>query len=403
MKYIIVLGDGMGDYPLPELNGKTPLQKANKPTMDFLASWGFVGKAQTIPEGFPPGSDIANLSVMGYNPSESYTGRSPLEAASIGVDMGENDVSFRCNLVTLSDHSPYSAKRMIDYCSDEITTEEAEELVEELNKYLSTEEISFYRGVSYRHLMLWREGPSKWELTPPHDILGEVINDYLPRGENENKLYKIMENSYQILNTHMVNVNRASKGLKPANSAWIWGDGKKPFFVPFKEKYGVKGAVISAVDLIKGIGYLAEMDVLEVEGATGNINTNYTGKAMAAINSLKEGKDFVYIHVEAPDECGHRYEIENKVKAIENIDALIIKPIKEKLDSDGEEYKIMVLPDHYTPLSLRTHTRDAVPFAIYNSNNSHSGDGKRFDEEYAQKTGLYFEEGYQLMDYFLTT
>ena len=401
MKYVIVLGDGMGDYPVEELNGQTPLQKAHKPTIDYLAAHGVMGEAQTIPEEFSPGSDIANLSVMGYNPAECYSGRSPLEAASIGVELEENDVSFRCNLVTLSDEKNFVDKQMVDYCSQEISTPEARELIDALNEKLATEKINFYSGISYRHLMLWREGPEKWELTPPHDILGEKIANYLPRGEHEKTLQKIMEESFQILKNHPINLQRSSRGLQPANTAWIWGEGKKPAFTPFSKKFGLQGGVISAVDLIKGIGHLSAMKVIEVEGATGNIDTNYAGKAGAALQALDEGLDLVYIHIEAPDECGHRHEIENKVKAIEYIDHNVVKLIKEKLDFQGEEYKIMVLPDHYTPLSLRTHTKDPVPFVIYQSNFHQERRDRGFHEESAKAAANYHPYGYRLMEYFL--
>ncbi len=401
MKYVVILTDGMADYPIEQLNNKTPLQYANIPTIDFLAEHGEIGKVKTVPDDMPPGSDTANLSVMGYDPHKYYTGRSPLEAVSMGVELSETDITFRCNLVTLSDEENFSEKTMIDYSSDEISSEEAKEIIESVNKYLQTDFIKFYPGIFYRHLMLWDNGPYPFTLTPPHDITGKGIGDYLPKGDQSNIILEMMQKSYEILKDHPVNKKRIARGLNPANSIWIWGEGKKPILSNFFDKYQLNGSVISAVDLIKGIGLAAGLKSIDVEGTTGNIDTNFIGKAEAAIKELKSGQDFVYVHIEAPDECGHRYEIENKVKAIEIIDQQIVKVIKTALDEMDEEYKIMILPDHPTPLSLRTHTNEPVPFLVYDSNNLQENPLQAYDEFSAEKTGIFVAEGYKLMDYFL--
>ncbi|MBZ4646919.1 MAG: putative homoserine kinase [Clostridia bacterium] len=401
MKYVVILGDGMADNPVVQLGDKTPLQFANIPTIDYLTRHGEIGLVKTVPDGIPPGSDAANLSVMGYNPYEYYTGRSPLEAASMGIELTNSDITFRCNLVTLSNDEPYSEKTMIDYSADEISTAEAREIILEVNRHLRTDNIEFYPGVSYRHLMVWHNGPYEFDFTPPHDILEKKIADYLPKGPNKNIILRMMEASSEFLKNHPVNLRRIEKGLRPANSIWIWGEGKKPALTSFYEKYGLKGSVISAVDLIKGIGICAGLRSVEVEGATGNIHTNFIGKAQAAVEELKKGQDFVYVHIEAPDECGHRYEIDNKVRSIEIIDQQVVRFIKEELDRMGEDYKIMVLPDHPTPLNLRTHTSEPVPFVIYQNNGKEENPLLSYDELTAQKTGVYFAEGYKLMDYFL--
>lgn len=400
MKYVLILGDGMADYPVPQLGNKTPLQYANKPNIDFLAQNGEVGIVKTIPEGIPPGSDAANLSVMGYDPQKYYTGRSPLEAVSMGIELSDTDVALRCNLVTLSQDESYSDKIMIDYSSDEISTEESKELIAEVNNRLKTDSITFYPGISYRHCMVWENGSLGLNLTPPHDILDKKITEYLP-SNNSQIIMDLMLKSYDILKDHPVNRARISRGLRPANSIWLWGEGKKPFLPIFLEKYKLKGSVISAVDLIKGIGLLAGLNNVDVKGATGNIHTNFSGKAQAALDELESGRDFVYLHVEAPDECGHRYEIENKVKSIEIIDNLIVGPILKALEK-YEDYKIMILPDHPTPLSLRTHTSDPVPFLIYQKTKNIKSGIDSYDEEQALKTGLVIREGHKLMDYFLS-
>jgi len=401
LKYIVILGDGMSDYPVPELGGKTPLQCADTPAIDYMTKRGILGMAKTIPEGMPPGSDTANLAVMGYNPREYYSGRSPFEAASMGIHMNDTDITFRCNVVTLSEDEPYDEKLLLDHSSDEITSEESSELIKTINEHFSSASIKFYPGVSYRHLMVWDKGPYEWDLTPPHDIIDKKVGDYLPKGTQSEIIEHMMRESFGLLSRHPVNKSRIARGLKPANSIWIWGEGKKPALSSFYDKYKLKGSVISAVDLIKGIGLCAGLESIDVEGATGNIHTNFKGKAAAALEALKRGRDFVYIHVEAPDECGHRYEIENKVKAIELIDNQIVRVLKEELEKSGEDFKMMILPDHPTPLSLRTHTREPVPFVIYQSNNEADNASQVYDEPGAKATGLYFDEGYKLMDYFI--
>lgn len=400
MKYIVILGDGMADYPVPQLGNKTPLQYANKPNIDFLAMNGEIGMVKTIPTGIPPGSDAANLSVMGYNPMKYYTGRSPLEAVSMGVNLSDTDVAFRCNLVTLSDDTDYSNKVMIDYSSDEISTDEAKYLINEINSHFKSSEITYNAGISYRHCMVWSNGPTDLELTPPHDILEKRVTDFLPKGEKGNILLNMMVESYNILKDHPINKARISKGLRPANSIWLWGQGKKPAIPKFYDKYKIKGSVISAVDLIKGIGICAGLKSIEVDGATGNIHTNFSGKAEAALNELESGQDFVYVHLEAPDECGHRYEIENKVKSIEMIDKLVVSRILKGLEK-YDDYKILVLPDHPTPLSLRTHTSEPVPFIIYQKKYEKVSGASGYDEFQAKNSKILIENGYTLMDYFI--
>ena len=401
MKYVVVLGDGMADYPMQELNNKTPLQYAKKPNIDMLARKGTVGLVKTVPDGISPGSDVANLSVMGYDPKIYYTGRSPLEAVSMGIDLLPTDVALRCNLVYLSEaEDSYADKTMIDYSSDEISTEEARILIEAVNNELSSENIKFYPGISYRHCLVWSNGKIGLGCTPPHDILERKVTEYLPQ-EDSGLLLELMKKSYDILKNHPVNEARKARGLRPANSIWLWGEGKKPALTSFSEKYNKTGTMISAVDLLKGIGLCAGLDSVDVEGATGNIHTNFIGKANAALAELDNGKDFVYVHVEAPDECGHRFEIENKVKSIEYLDQKIVAPILEGLKKH-KEYRILVLPDHPTPLSLRTHTSEPVPFILYDSTNENQSVVQSYDEEEAKKTGIYIEEGYKLMDWFIT-
>jgi len=400
MKYVVVLGDGMADYRMPQLGNRTPLQCADKPNIDFLAANGETGMVRTIPEGIPPGSDAANLSVMGYDPKKYYTGRSPLEAVSMGVELSETDLAFRCNLVTLGICGDYEDAVMIDYSADEISTEEAGILMRELNRQLGTDEISFHPGISYRHCMVWHNGKGVRKMTPPHDILEKNIKTYLPSGDFSDVLMTLQKKSWQILKDHPVNKSRLSRGMRPANSIWLWGEGRKPAIPKFTEKYGIEGSVVSAVDLIKGIGICAGLEPVDVEGATGNINTNFKGKAEAALNELKKGKDFVYVHIEAPDECGHRFETENKVRSIELIDKLVVGTLLEGLAA-YDDYSILVLPDHPTPLSLRTHTPEPVPYIIYRKS-SHKPSGLAgYDEFQAQKTGIFINEGHTLMDRFL--
>lgn len=400
MKYVILLGDGMADGKVAELGGKTPLQYADTPHMDFLAANGEMGTARTVPEGFPPGSDVANLSVMGYDPKEYYTGRSPLEAVSMGITLDDNDVAFRCNLVTLSEEGMFEEKTMLDYSSDEITTPEAGGLIGEVNARLGSEEMRFYAGISYRHLLVWKGGPFGGVLTPPHDISGRVITRYLPQGEGADTLINFMKESNKFLPGQPINKKRVEAGLKPATSVWFWGQGKRPAIPKFYDKYRLTGSVISAVDLIKGLGICAGLDVVEVEGATGNIHTNFRGKALAALDELKKGKDFVYIHVEAPDEAGHRGELDNKVKAIEEVDKML-GLLLEGLNQ-FESYKIMVLPDHPTPMSTRTHSSNPVPFVIYTKGQENKNENATYDEEAAVKSNFMILSGHELMDYFIS-
>ncbi|MDP4109293.1 MAG: cofactor-independent phosphoglycerate mutase [Bacillota bacterium] len=399
MKYVVILGDGMADYPVRELGNKTPLQVAHKPNMDYLASHGRSGLVKTIPEGMPPGSDTANLSVMGYDPELYYSGRSPLEAVSMGIDLTERDVTFRCNLVTLSGAQNFEDAVMVDYSAGEISTAEASELIEYLNGKFQTESIRLYPGISYRHCLVLKNGKTGGYHTPPHDISDRLVGEYLPTGENSELLIDLMKRSRELLSEHPVNVSRMKRGLPPANSIWLWGEGRKPKLSPFEDKYGVSGTVISAVDLIKGIGICAGLKTVEVPGATGNIQTNFEGKADAAVDALlNKGSDFVYVHIEAPDECGHRYEIGNKVRAIELIDHKVVGPIKQALDNAREDYNMMVLPDHPTPLSLRTHTSDPVPFLLFQSANQFTSGVTRYDEESAKKSGVFIPKGCMLLD-----
>lgn len=397
MKYIVILGDGMADYKLDILGNKTPLEAANKPNIDLLAQKAEIGLVKTVPDSLSPGSDTANLSVMGYDPLKYYSGRSPLEAVSMGIDLSSTDVTYRCNLVTLSDEIEYDKKTMIDYSSDEISTGEAQEIITFLNSYFKTETINFYNGISYRHCLVVKNGNTGIDFTPPHDILEKKIADYLPKGDGSEFLYSMMKRSNELLKDHPVNIKRIKNGLNPVTSIWLWGEGKKPAIPSFFEKYGIAGSVISAVDLIKGIGVCAKMRVVDVEGATGNIHTNFSGKAQAAIIELKNYSDFVYLHIEAPDECGHRFEIDNKVKSIELIDELVVKPIVKYLEESGEDFGILILPDHPTPLSLRTHTRDPVPYLLFKSNINIVGQNS-YTEELAKNTGIYVNNGYEMLD-----
>ncbi|MBQ8297073.1 MAG: cofactor-independent phosphoglycerate mutase [Ruminococcus sp.] len=401
MKYLVMLCDGMADYPVEALGGKTPLEAAFTPVMDKLAETADVGLVKTVADGMKPGSDVANLSVLGYDPEVYYTGRSPLEAGSIGIDMKKTDVSLRCNLVTLTDEPVYEDKTILDYCADDISTEEAKVLIDFLAEKLNNDEFSFYSGVSYRHCLIWNNGTLDiGTMTPPHDITGKPIKEYVPVHENAAKLYDLMKKSYDLLKDHPVNKARVERGQRPANSIWLWGEGVRANLDDFKEKYGLSGSMISAVDLLKGIGKFSNMAVVSVEGATGYIDTNFEGKANAAIEEFKRGQDFVYIHVEAPDECGHRNEMENKVKSIELIDKLILGPVVEELKKI-DDFKVLVTPDHPTPLCLKTHTNDAVPFMIYNSTKSKEGVKNGFSEKTAESTGLYIDRGFTMMKRFI--
>ena len=401
MKYLVIVGDGMADYPLDKLGGKTALQYAETPAFDLLAREGELGLVQTIPEGLPAGSDTANLSVIGYDPLKYYTGRSPFEAASLGIELGPNDTSFRCNLVTLSNDQPYQAKVMVDYCASEISTSEADQLLKVIARKLGSEQIHFHTGFQYRNLMVWSGAPDDWELTPPHDISNKVIGDYLPAGPKGMEVQQMMEKSYELLVDHPVNLERKARGLNPANSIWIWGNGRKPLIPTFQEKYGFQGTVVSAVDLVKGIGKLAGLKRAEVEGATGYIDTNLKGKVEAVLKAFASGDDFVYLHVEAPDECSHRFEMENKIKAIEMIDHDAVRVLHEELTVRGVEFSILLVTDHATPLSLGTHTREPFPYTIYRSPWQERNPENSFDEVSAAKTGNHFQQGFQLMDHFL--
>lgn len=400
MKYIVILGDGMADEAIEALGNKTPLQAAHKPHIDQLARGAEIGLVSTIPAGLSPGSDTANLSVMGYDPNKYYTGRSPLEVLSLGAHMEATDVSFRCNFVTLSDDDkPYHEKVILDHSADEITTAEADELLNYLVDYMGNNTLDFHTGTSYRHAIIWHHGSTRADLTPPHDILGKNIGSYLPKGDNADKIEQMMVLSHRLLSLHPINIKRKEQGLNPANSIWIWGEGTKPTLPAFQEKYRMKGAMISAVDLLKGIAVAANMKNIHVEGATGNIHTNFEGKARAAIEALEQ-HDFVYVHIEAPDECGHRGEMENKVKSIELIDEKVVGYIKKELDRLGEDYRIMILPDHPTPIALRTHTSKPVPYLIYDSTQVEDRE-QTYDEVACEQASNRWQVGHRLMTYFL--
>ena len=397
MKYVVVLGDGMADEPVEALGGKTPIQAAKTPTLDQLAPVSEVGLVHTVPAGMSPGSDVANLAVMGYDPVAYYSGRSPLEALSIGVEMEDTDISLRCNIVTVSDdEADYAEKTIIDHSSGEITTEEAAQLIEAIKPIMENETYQFYVGTSYRHLTIWKEG-DVIDLVPPHDVLGQKIGQHLPKQKD---LYDMMEKSYEILNQHPVNVEREKQGLNKANSLWFWGAGTRPALSGFYEKTGKKGAMVSAVDLLKGIAVGAGMRNMEVEGANGGLHTNYEGKVMAAIQALKEGSDFVYIHVEAPDEMGHQGSLENKVTAIEYLDEKVIKRVKEELEAMGEDFRMLVMPDHPTPLRIRTHSSNPVPYLLYDSTKEVQGQNE-YSEEAGAASGIYVEQGHALMNQLL--
>ena len=395
MKYVIVLGDGMADEPIEELDGLTPLEYAKTPTLDALAPVSEIGLAYTIPEGMSPGSDTANLSVLGYNPKLYYTGRSPLEALSIGVDMKPDDVALRTNLITVSDgDEPYEEKTILDHSSGEISTEDAAVLLEAVRAELEDEIYHFYVGTSYRHLLIWEKG-SVVPLTPPHDVLGQRVGAYLPA---DGKLRWMQERSYEILSRHPINLERKKKGLNPANSCWFWGAGTRPALASFEEKNHKRGAMISAVDLLKGIAVGAGMKNIQVKGANGQLHTNYEGKAQAAADALlKEDFDFVYVHVEAPDEMGHQGSWERKVQSIEYLDQRLIRNLKDALDASGESYRMLVLPDHPTPVRVRTHTSDPIPFLLYDSTKEHKGPGV-YSEKSAKESGFVVERGYELID-----
>ncbi|HIR92796.1 MAG TPA: cofactor-independent phosphoglycerate mutase [Candidatus Egerieimonas intestinavium] len=394
MKYVVILGDGMADEPMEELEGRTPLMAAKKPEMDALARKGQVGLTCNVPQGMKPGSDTANLSVIGYDPQKYYTGRSPLEALSIGVKMKDSDVAMRCNIVTVSENGgAYRDQVMVDHSSSEISTEDAAVLLRDVAAQLKREGYQFYVGTSYRHCLIWEQGQVV-ELTPPHDILEQGIGQYLPQ---DPVLREMQERSYELLKEHPLNQKRKEQGLNPANSLWFWGAGTKPMLDSFEEKYGKKGMMISAVDLLKGIAKGAGMGVAQVEGANGGLHTNYEGKAQAAVDALlKEGYDFAYIHVEAPDEMGHQGSLERKIEAIQYLDARVVKPVREQLDESGEPYRLLILPDHPTPIHKRTHTADPVPYLLYDSTRAVEGPDS-YSEKTAEASGIYEPHGHLLL------
>lgn len=394
MKYVVILGDGMADEPIESLGGQTPLAYAKTPVMDELASKGEIGLAHTIPKGMSPGSDTANLSVLGYNPRQYYTGRSPLEALSIGVDMEDSDVALRCNLVTLTEEdAPYSQQKILDHSSGEISTEDAGILLKAVADELADETYQFYVGTSYRHCLIWKDGRII-ELSQPHDVLGRVIAPYLPADE---KLLSMMKKSYEILKDHPINQERKKRGLNPANCCWFWGAGTKPHLDSFQEKNGVKGVMISAVDLLKGIAVGAGMDVACVEGANAGLNTNYEGKWKAAFHALEEGVDFAYIHVEAPDEMGHQGSAQRKVKAVEYLDRRIIEPLTDAMDAVHMNYRLLVMPDHPTPVRVRTHTSDCVPYLLYDSEDLKE-EKWNYNEREARESRNLILEGHTIID-----
>ena len=397
MKYIVILGDGMADEPIDALGGKTPLEAAATPTMDELAGKGELGMVKPVPPSMKPGSDVANLAVLGYDPEANYSGRSPLEALSVGVKMEDTDVIFRCNIVTITEDEPYAQKTILDHSSGEISTADADVLMDAVRQSFNNEQFSFYTGTSYRHITVWKEGRVV-DLIPPHDHLGEQIGAYLPQ---EPLLREMMEKSFDILNNHPLNIQRAKDGKNKANSLWFWGAGTKPSLGNFKEKTGLNGVMISAVDLLKGIAVGAGMESIDVEGANGSLETNYEGKADAAIKALLEdGKDFAYIHVEGPDEMGHQGNTGHKILSIEYLDSRLVRRVKDAMDASGEPYRMLILPDHPTPISCRTHTSDPVPYVLYDSTMERRKIA-RYSEKEAAATGIFEPVGYRLMDRFL--
>lgn len=394
MKYLVILGDGMADWPIEELNGKTPLEVAKKDGIDDISKLSELGLCKTVPNGMKAGSDVANLSVLGYDPTVCYTGRSPLEAASIGINLKDTDVTARANLVTVSDEEDYSDKTMIDYSAGEISTEEARELIEFLKEKLDNEIYKLYAGISYRHCLVTDNGEIAGDLTPPHDITGKKIKEYLPSSKVGRNLLEIMKKSHDLLKAHPINLKRIKEGKNPANSLWFWGEGTKPNLEKFSARYGIKGAMISAVDLLKGIAKLTDMENIEVEGATGNYDTNFTGKKDSALSALQRN-DFVYIHMEAPDECGHHGDLEKKIYSIEQISEKVVAPIVKELKSLGEEFRILLCPDHPTPLKCKTHVAELVPYLIYDSRKTLKGD--IYTEKTAKNSGLVVDSGVLLM------
>ena len=401
MKYILVLCDGMGDYPVPELGGKTPLEYARTPNMDRLAKTARIGLVKTVPDGFTPGSDVANLGVLGFDVRKCYTGRSPLEALSMGVEMHENEIAMRTNLVTLSKDEPFENKIMKDYSAGEISDEEASVLMDAIKAELSTDKFVFYKGVSYRNCLIVKDALPNEDLTPPHDISGRRIGEYLPKGALGKQLEALIRKSYEILSVHPINVEREKQGKNPANSIWFWGEGTKPSIPSFQSQYGKTGTMISAVDLLKGIAVGSGMQNVSVKGATGTIDTNFLGKAQAAIDALESGRDFCMIHLEATDECGHQCDPKGKAKSIELIDEKVIGTLANHFEKSGEDYALLVMPDHYTPVSLGKHTAEPVPFMLYASNKTLS-QGEVYDEKHATASGDYIADSRDLTDCFLS-
>lgn len=400
MKYLVILTDGMADESLEHLQGQTPLQAARTPHLDRLAASAYIGQVKTIPDGFSPGSDVANLSVMGYDPRLYYTGRSPLEAVSMGVELADNDLALRCNLVTLSGEHPYPAQTMVDYSAGEIETSDGRALMDTVSRELGLEAFQFHGGISYRHLLVWKDGRGRdLCLTPPHDISGQKIASFLPAGRDGHLLLDLMIKSQDILADHPVNIRRKSEGHPPVSSIWLWGEGVRPALPTFQEKYGLSGAVVAAVDLVKGLGICAGLDPIRVEGATGAIATNFAGKTEAALKALKTGYDYVYLHIESPDEAGHQGSVDRKIWSIEQIDQQVIGMVWDELQA-FDDICILVMPDHPTPIRTRTHSREPVPYLLYDSRDPNSQGWDRFDESTARR-GLFINEGHLLMDYLL--
>ncbi len=391
MKYIILIGDGMADHPIEELDGKTPLEEAKTPNMDSLATKGTLGIFKSVPEGYPPGSDVANLSILGYDPKKYYTGRSPLEAASIGVELGPTDVAFRCNLVSLRVDG--GEVIMHDYSAGHISTEEGALIMESLNAELKDFNVKFHKGTSYRHLMVWEGGKEKLELTPPHDISDREVEAHIPKGDGADTLLEIMGISERLLKEHPVNEKRRAEGKNTADSVWLWGHGRAPVMESFAERHNLTGSMISAVDLMNGIGIYAGLDVIKVPGVTGYIDTNYAGKVKSALDSLKE-RDFVCVHVEAPDEAGHQGSLKDKLRAIEDFDSLVVGKVLDGLKELGD-FNLLVLPDHYTPVELKTHTSEPVPFVLFKSKQDETegeGEARPFTEKSAASSGVVMED-----------
>lgn len=403
MRFLVVVPDGSGDNPIQSLGGRTPLEAAQLNCIDYLAARGRIGTVRTVPEGISPGSDSANLSVMGYDPRIYLTGRSPLEAGALGIDMQEWDESFRLNFVTFepSESGRFEDFSIKDYAAGDIDTEDAAVLLEIIRQNFEADNIRFYVGTKYRHCMIISHQHTECKFVPPHDIHDLKLGEYLPSGRDSRLFRTMAERSYELLKDHPINKEREAKGLNPANGVWIWGQGKKPALPNFDEKYGVRGSVISAVDLIKGIGMFAGLEIIDVEGADGTINTNFEAKARAAIDAYERGRNFVYLHLEGTDECSHQGNLENKIRCAEYIDRRAVKPVVEYLKNAGEDFKVLVVPDHRTPLAIRTHTSDPVPFVMYDSRNETPADiSKQFNEKSAAASGVHFENGYDMLEYF---